>query len=202
MADIKLKDRSTLRRSEYTTAIMAAASDDTNAGETRKFTMAELAEILAVVAPVTPTWERMTLFDGDATGEKGSGDTSFGPTAHNLDFKSGSSGPKHDFTDGYQFFVIKAGVTGAPSDDDRFLSPQFFIPSILVTGSTETNPVSVWTNNNTYVSILYFTKLSDTSFKVAAGNLSGFQATSGRTGGVTYAEDFRLIKIEGLKLVI
>ena len=200
---VKLRERETLRQSEYATAIMAAVSDDTNAGETRKFTIAELAEISAIVAPATPTWERTTLFDGDATGEKGSSDTSFGPTAHNLDFKSGSSGPRHDFTDGYQFFVIKTTLrSGTLSDIQKLLIPQFLIPSILITDSAETNPVSLWVNNNTYVSILYFIKSGNTSFKIAGGDIDGFQETSGRTGGVTYAGSVRMIKIEGLKMVI
>ena len=44
MADIKLKDREALRQSEEGTAILAAVSNETNTGETRKVTIPGMAE--------------------------------------------------------------------------------------------------------------------------------------------------------------
>ena len=44
MADVKLKDRESLRQSEESTAIYAVASDETNTGEARKQTIAAAAE--------------------------------------------------------------------------------------------------------------------------------------------------------------
>ena len=197
MADVKLKDRRTLRQSEYGTAIMGAVSDETNAGETRKFTMAELAEILAAVAPGTPTWERTTLFDGDAIPQSSSG--GFSNTVHNLGFKQGSSGPRHDFTDGYQFFVFYITGNISVSATNKRSSISVPVPSILIIESTETAPAGINLGFGTHPSssdtstfAISFVRNTDTSFKIAYGI----------DNGITGKSDLHLWKIEGLKMVI
>lgn len=202
MADVKLKDRRTLRRSEYATAIMGAVSDDTNAGETRKFTIAELAEILATVAPATPTWERTPLFEGNAESEEGSSERTFSNTVHNLGFKSGSSGPRHDFTDGYTFFNVGFMInSGDPNGTDRVWSSIISIPSISLLNATETEPLALHIYGSPSVSSypqegLGIAKNSDTSFKVVATKVSSNHIVTDST------ERLHITKIEGLKMVI
>ena len=88
MADIALKDLVDLANTERGTALMAAVSDDTNSGEGRKFTMAQLAQALQAVNALTVTTEQVTLFDGDPVNGN-----------NNLDIESGST--RHSFADGY-----------------------------------------------------------------------------------------------------
>ena len=202
MSDVKLKDRNTLRRSEYATAIMGAVSDETNAGETRKFTMAEMAEILAVVAPVTPTWERTTLFDGDATPEANSDRDDFSNTVHNLGFKRGSSGTRHNLTDGYTFFVFYFNYSTNQDAADKKWAPNYPIPSILILEATESSPTTIPIGPSGYNddsnNAISFAKNTDTSFKIVKSN----QDKNEGTVTIQTLSTLHLSKIEGLKMVI
>ena len=69
VADIKLKDREALRQSEEGTAILAAVSNETNTGETRKVTIPGIAEAQHRENPLVATWEKTTLYEPAAANQ-------------------------------------------------------------------------------------------------------------------------------------
>ena len=144
-------------------------------------------------------WERTTLFDGDATPEASSGD--FSNTVHNLGFKQGSSGPRHDLTDGYQFFVLHIVDTHSsvsPTNPEKKLALNIVLPSVLITESSENSPAGIslghystgGSTSNGSIAIV-FARNTNTSFKIAEA--------LGHTG-LTSEQNVHLFKIEGLKL--
>lgn len=205
MADIKLRDRDTLRDAERSTALIALVSDDTNAGVTRKYTLAELNEALADISTPRFTWEKTTIFSGDAEPEEGNAERTFSTTVHNLDFKSGGSGPRHDFTEDYIFFnigVVKFARNATSVDSqDRTWSPINSFPAISLLDATETSPlvfpptIPTFNENQPTYSIA-LAKITDTSFKVV-----GIQTDHQGVNTVT-VPSIHISKIEGLKLTI
>ena len=199
MADIKLRDRDTLRDAERSTALIALVSDDTNAGVTRKYTLAELQAALNAINPPEFEWERTTIFTGNAEGEEGNSDLTFSNTVYNLDFKTGNTGPRHDFTDGYTHFNMGFVSQGAdPNNSDRTWSNTITIPSILLLEATESAPVVIPSPTGTSNSSRGFAlaKNSDTSFKVVLTWIATNHVETLTT------INFHLTKIEGLKLTI
>ena len=202
MADIKLKDREALRQSEEGTAILAAVSNETNTGETRKVTIPGMAEAQHRENPLVATWEKTTLFEPAAANQPdiiSSSTDVLNTPVYNLDYKTGMSGPKHDFTEGYTFFVISAKGSSSSAED---LPSGLIIPSITLLNSNETTPFSIpmplsvrYSNNSTSYSYgLAFANVSDTSFRIGLINTSGSRSTRND-------DTPQLTKIEGLKLI-
>ena len=204
MADIKLKDREALRQSEEGTAILAAVANETNTGVARKVTIPGMAEAQHRENPLVAVWERVTLFDGDATPEATNSD--FSSTTHNLDYKSGNSGPRHNFTDGYQEFVFRFNYgSGAPDATDKKWAAFYRAPSIFIIDATETEPFVIDIGDSIgyssgavslYIRGVAFAKNTDTRFKIAKVQFRS------ATNDPTISDDstLHLSKIEGLKL--
>ena len=201
MADIKLKDREALRQSEEGTAILATVSNETNTGLARKVTIPGMAEAQHRENPLVAVWERVTLFDGDATPEATNSD--FSSTTHNLDYKSGNSGPRHNFTDGYREFVFRFNYgSGAPDATDKKWAAFYRAPSIFIIDATETEPFvidigyRIVGGSSLYIQGVAFAKNTDTRFKIAKVQFRS------DTNDPTISDDstLHLSKIEGLKL--
>ena len=172
MADRPLKDEETLAESEESTALLGAVSDATPAGEVRNQTIAQRAESLHRQNPMEVMWEPTTLFE-DLTSDAPL-DNDFSET-YNLDFKSGNSGPRRDFSDGYAFFEIyfahKFRSTSSNDFDSIDLDSKEFNAHRML-NSTEDAPLVVFTYGQFAGSglsryLLLFTRNSDTSFKIA-----------------------------------
>ena len=203
MADVELKDRESLRQSEESTAIYAVVSDETNNGEARKQTIAAAAEAQHRENPMVAVWERTTLFDGDATPETNSDTDGFSDTVHNLDYKSGSSGPRHDFTDGYQFFVFYFNSSASQDAGDKKWAPFSQVASILLINSSESTPIitgsiidSLGGSASPRSNGVAFAKNNDTSFKIVSYN----QSSTDNDPTIYSDSTLHLSKIEGLKL--
>ena len=196
MADVPLKDRESLRQSEESTAIYAVVADETNTGEARKQTIAAAAAAQHRENPLVAMWERTTLFEGNAEppGQSHTNDRVFGTSVNSLDFKQGSSGPRHNFTDGYTFFVFSfARTTNAPTSEDRTWSTGTTAPSILLLDSSESAPFvlhAISAGSFYGTTGVAFARISNTSFKIVLSQ-----------GSQSHSESLtRLTKIEGLKL--
>ena len=200
MADVPLKDRESLRQSEESTAIYAVASDETNTGEARKQTIAAAAEAQHRENPLVAVWERTTLFDGDATPETNADRDGFSNTVHDLGFKRGSSGPRHNLTDGYQFFVFYFNYSTNQDAADKKWAPNYPIPSILILEATESSPTTIPIGPSGYNddsnNAVSFAKNTDTSFKIVKSN----QDKNEGTVTIQTLSTLHLSKIEGLKL--
>ena len=202
MADIKLKDREALRQSEEGTAILATVSNETNTGLARKVTIPGMAEAQHRENPLVAVWERVTFFDGDATPEATNSD--FSSTTHNLDYKAGSSGPRHNFTDGYQEFVFRFNYgSGAPDATDKKWAAFYRVPSIFIIDATETEPFVIDIGDSEVQSPgvrgiqgVAFAKNTDTRFKIARVL---FRSNSSHPT-ISDESTLHLSKIEGLKL--
>ena len=204
MADIKLKDRDALRQSEEDTAILAAVSNETNTGETRKVTIPGIAEAQHRENPLVAVWEETTLYEpAEATQpEISSPDSStiLGATVYNLDYKQGSSGPRQDFSEGYTFFVIS---TRGSDSNSVTLDFALIIPSIILLNSSATDPftipipLSYRYASNTPPTAAYgisFARISDTTFR------AGLLGQSGEPASITGSgSSFRLTKIRRLE---
>ena len=172
MADIKLKDREILRQSEEDTAILAAVADETLTGETRKVTIPGLAAAEHRENPLVAVWEQVILYNNPIQNIAGS--------ALNLDFKAGNSGPRHNFTDGYQFFAFEIYSDLVESDADFvdtgarsyavLPSPIFLLYNKLKLSAVYEQRSDSANRDYDYNSFV-FTRISDTSFSTARGSV-------------------------------
>ena len=150
MADVPLKDKSTLSETEEATTIVGAVEDETTSSEGRKQTFAQRMESLHRQNTMKLVWEKVTLFSDRAV---------TADTTTNLNFKSGNSGPRHNFTDDYVFF----GYFN-PDNNHKFLNAA---PDILESSLSE--PIRFFGTNTTDD----FAKISDTSFQLGSSYSSG-----------------------------
>ena len=194
MADTKLKDRQDLADSERSTALLALVSDATNAGVTRKYTIAQLAEALHAVNELEVVWEETTLIEADIDADPtnaifhsgavsetatvgSSTDQANYPAQQisyyqdvNLDFKAGNSGPRHNFTDNYESFEIVVAGTQASSGDTRIEANTFGRHSIngyILLNSTAKKPIIIH-KSGAREGTLILKRQTDTSFRMGA----------------------------------
>ena len=181
MADRPLSQEPNLARGEEPTAFMGFISEGGLAGRVRKLLIAKFAEVLHRRNPLVLVQEPTTIFES-STGVR---DSDFSET-YNLDFKSGSSGPRHNFTDNYSFFELyfqrSTSGSAANNRDDPTL-----ITSVSVNSATQSDSLQIF---NTGVGANRFAKNSDTSFKLAGINISNGSVISSAL----------LTKIVGIKL--
>ena len=158
MSDKPLDQEQDLARGEENTAYMGFVSQGGLAGRVRKLLIEKFAEVLHRRNPMAVVWEDTPLFDDDARGDTTISDN----TVYHLDFKSGNSGPRHDFTDDYTHFLFVIGSAREAS---------VFLPAPLLLNSSTTSPVPLdaleLASNSLNGNEISIAKESDTSFRVA-----------------------------------
>ena len=169
MADKPLDQEPELTETEEETAFMGFVSQGGLAGRVRKLLVAKLAGVLHRQNPMITVWTKEDLLEDISTSAPR--DTDFSEV-YNLDFKSGSSGDRYNFTDDYTFFELFlmdyysfSGVAGAQINP---ITPASYglIPSSKLANSSQSDPVFIPITN--FVNFAIY-KESDTSFRIAEG---------------------------------
>ena len=169
-----------LTQTEEEEGLIPISSAPDPSGRWRWKTIKGFAESLFRRNPQVVVWEKTTLFDGDAQGNQGIENN----TIYNLDFESGNSGPRHDFTDAYTHFLIKIGW------NTLFFSPFLPAPALLESSTSDPLWLSVISAGGVSGIPAGIAKVSDTSFRVGLN-------TPVNTGTNTIVS-----KIIGYKMVI
>ena len=186
MADKPLSQEPDLARGEEETAFMGFVSQGGLAGRVRKLLIAKFAEVLHRRNPHVLVQEPVTIFESST----GVLDSDFSQT-YNLDYKSGSSGPRHNFTNGYSFFEFYFQRNRNTAFINNGQAPEL-ISASAVLNATESDSLQLLNfgrgDNVAYLN--RFAKNTDTSFKLAG--ISTFDRGAVNSGLLT--------KIVGIKL--
>ena len=187
MADEYLKDKPALRDSERDTAILAAVSDETLTGDTRKITVSDLMEHLHAENRALIQMTDTVLYE-ETTQNAGARDDDFG-TVYQLDFVNGVSGERYNFDD-YSFFEVYLNTHADAVNEWA----SFFVSGASLQNATTTAPYRLYTNFSYYGRIVtQFAVATDrTSFR-----LGGYDPESNRQSLGEY-----VWKIVGFKLEI
>ena len=193
--DTPLWEEDELEKDKWSSALLGFVNEPGAAGRTRKGAIALLAEMLHAVNALEVAWEPTTLFEDITSSAPEDSDLS---ETFNLDFKSGNSGPRHNFTDGYTFFELYLGEGSIPDSDldlgsveviaPRLLNSSPSTPAVIALGLTRFSGSS-YTKQN-----FVFAKASDTSFRIGT-RTSNYVSSSGDN-------IFILARIVGWKMTI
>ena len=203
MANKPLYEEPELSDDELTDAIVGFIHNSTRTGRPRKRSIARLAEALHAVNALEVVWEKETLFEDLTNNSPRDGDFS---EIYNLDFRSGNSGPRHNFTNGYTHFELFVSYNyryqnGSASTGIGTPKSLGIFPISELLDATQTNPFEISlgldsssTGSSRYTNVkgLVLAKENDTSFRMG-----------GNAGGSTYssAQAF-LHRIVGWKQII
>lgn len=180
--DTPLWEADELEKEKWATALLAFVNEPGAEGRTRKGAIALLQKMLQAVNPLEVAWEKTTLFEDLTANAPRDGDFS---EHYNLDFRSGNSGPRHNFTDGYTHFelLVSYSYSSHGGGTTRVGTPKSLgiFPISELLDATQTAPFEIslglnrtqhGSSNSSSVQGLALAKESDTSFRIG-GNSSG-----------------------------
>lgn len=185
--DTPLWETDELEKEKWATALLAFVNEPGAQGRTRKGAIALLQEMLQEVNPLEVAWEKTTLFEDLTNNAPRDGDFS---EIYNLDFRSGNSGPRHNFTNGYTHFELFVSYNyryqnGSASTGIGTPKSLGIFPISELLDATQTNPFEISlgldsssTGSSRYTNVqgLALAKENDTSFRMG-----------GNAGGSTYS---------------
>lgn len=196
MPDKPLDQEQDLARGEEETAYMGFVSQGGLAGRVRKLLVSKFAGVLHRRNPMISVWEPTTLFEEISTSAPRDGDFS---EVYNLDFKSGNSGNRHNFTEDYAFFEIFAMDPGSQEPTPVTPGSLGLFSSYRLVNSSASDPLIIYAYqsglSNYASSNLAIYKESGTSFRMGQGGQN--EALNGYSDTTLY-----LCRIVGWKMTV